>query len=61
MDPASVFRDVDRRAQPAVRQRLVVESRNDMHMGMQDTALVPAKQIAVRGQQIAQRHLRLEQ
>jgi hypothetical protein len=32
-----------------------------MHMGMQDTALVPAKQIAVWGQQIVQRHLCLEQ
>ena len=45
----SVFRDVDRRAQPAVRQWLVVESWNDVHMGMQDTALVPAQQIAVWG------------
>jgi hypothetical protein len=27
-----------------------------MHMGMQDTALVPAQLIAVRGQQIVQRH-----
>ena len=57
----SVLRDVDRRAQPAVRQWLVVESRNDMHMGMQGTALVPAKQIAVWGQQIVQRHPCLEQ
>ena len=32
-----------------------------MHMGMQDTALVPAQQIAVWGQQIVQRHLCLEQ
>jgi hypothetical protein len=61
MDRVVCFRDVDRRAQPAVRQRLVVESRNDMHMGMQDTALVPAQQIAVWGQQIVQCHLCLEQ
>jgi hypothetical protein len=32
-----------------------------MYMGMQDTALVPAQQIAVRGQQIVQRHPCLEQ
>jgi hypothetical protein len=32
-----------------------------MHMGMQDAALVPAEQIAVRGQQIVQRHPCLEQ
>jgi len=32
-----------------------------MHMGMQHTALVPAKQIAVWGQQIVQRHPGLEQ
>jgi hypothetical protein len=32
-----------------------------MHMGMQDTALVPAQQIAVWGQQIVQRHPCLEQ
>src|SRR5580692_3707050 len=57
----SVFRDVDRRAQPAVRQRLVVESWNDVHMGMQASALVPAQQVAVWGQQIVQRHLCLEQ
>jgi hypothetical protein len=31
-----------------------------MHMGMQDTALVPAQQIAVWGQQIVQRHPDLE-
>jgi hypothetical protein len=31
-----------------------------MHMGMQDTALVPAQQIAVWGQQIVQRHPGLE-
>ena len=32
-----------------------------MHMGMQGTALVPAEQIAVWGQQIVQRHPCLEQ
>src|SRR5690349_20404587 len=58
---ASVFRGVDRGAQPAVGQRLVVESWDDMHVGMQDTALVPAQQIAVWGQQIVQRHPGLEQ
>src|SRR5579859_8023775 len=56
-----VFRAVDRRAQPAVSQWLVVESRDDVHMGMQVTALVPAQQVAVRGQQIVQRHPGLEQ
>jgi hypothetical protein len=56
MDRAVCFRDIDRRAQPPVRQRLVVESRNNMHMGMQGIALVPTKQITVWGQQIVQRH-----
>jgi hypothetical protein len=31
-----------------------------MHMGMQDTALVPAEQIAIWRQQIVQRHSCLE-
>ena len=57
----SVFRAVDRRAQPAVSQRLVVESWDDVHVGMQVTALVPAQQVAVWGQQIVQRHPGLEQ
>jgi hypothetical protein len=57
----SVFREVDRRAQPAVSQWLIVESRDDVHMGMQVTALVPAQQVAVWCQQIVQRQPCLEQ
>jgi hypothetical protein len=39
---------------------LVVESWNDTHMGMQGTAPIPAKHLAIWGQQIVQRHPGLE-
>jgi hypothetical protein len=58
--PAPGAKFFSRRAQPPVRQRLV-ESRNDMRMGMQGTALVPAQQIAVWGQKVVQRDPGLEQ